>query len=113
MKKTSIVVNSARKLVNMSVAGKMTMEDANLFLQDYKTKIDPIAGQQYDLVVDCTDMAVLTQDMVDNLTGVMKMYKETGFNQITYQIKENVVLKMQLNRIAKNAGLTNSQVVEV
>lgn len=97
----------------MTVAGKMTIEDAELFLQDYKMKIDPIAGQQYDLVVDCTDMEVLTPEMTENLTGVMKMYKSTGFNTITYQIKESPVLKMQLRRIANNAGLTNSEVTEV
>lgn len=113
MKKTSISVDSIKKLVNMTVAGKMTMEDAELFLQDYKRKIDPIPGHQYDLIVDCTDMEVLTPEMLENLTGVMKMYKSTGFNTITYNIKENPVLKMQLKRMAKNSGLTNSKVVEI
>ncbi|WP_033445632.1 hypothetical protein [Ornithinibacillus scapharcae] len=69
------------------------MEDAELFLQDYKMKIDPIAGQLYDLVVDCTDMDVLTPEMTKNLTGVMKVYKSTGFNTITYQINESSALR--------------------
>ncbi len=113
MKKTAIQVNSAEKMVSMKVTGSMTMEDAELFIQEYKAKVEPIGGQQYDLIVDCTEMNLLTQDMSDNLTGVMEMYKATGFNKITYNIKENTVLKMQLNRIARNAGLTNSEVAEV
>lgn len=113
MKKTSILVNSAEKTVHMKVAGAMTMEDAQLFLQEYEVKVEPIGGQQYDLIVDCTEMSLLSQEMAENLTGVMKMYKATGFNKISYNIKENNVLKMQLNRIARTAGLTNAEVAEV
>ena len=39
MSKTTISVDSVNKVVNMTVAGQMTMEDANLFLEDYKNKI--------------------------------------------------------------------------
>lgn len=113
MKKTSIEVNRAAKVVNMSVAGQMTMADAELFINDYKTKIGPLNGPDYVLIVDCTDMKVLTPEMAENLTGVMKMYKETGFKKVTYQIANNKILKMQLSRLARNAGLTQSEVVEV
>ena len=112
MSKTTISVDSVNKVVNMTVAGQMTMEDANLFLEDYKNKITPLDGEKYALVVDCTEMNILTQDMTDSLTGGMQLYKETGFYKVTYTIKGNAVLKMQLSRIAKNAGLTNYEVVD-
>lgn len=112
MTKTTISVDSVNKIVHMTVAGQMTMEDANLFLEDYKTKITPLDGKQYALVVDCTEMKVLTPDMTDSLTGGMQLYKETGFYKVTYTVKGNAILKMQLSRIAKNAGLTNYEVVD-
>lgn len=89
----------------MSVAGQMTMEDAEVFIKEYNAKIKPLNGADYDLYVDCTDMKLLNQDMSKDLTEVMKMYKETGFKTITFTIKQNVTLKMQLSRIAKSAGI--------
>ncbi|WP_010098040.1 hypothetical protein [Ornithinibacillus scapharcae] len=112
MKKTTISVNSAKKIVNMTVAGQMTMADAELFVSDYQSKIGPINGSEYELFVDCTDMKVLTQEMSQNLTEVMKMYKETGFKKIIYTIKGNSILKMQLSRIARSIDLTQAEVVE-
>ncbi|ASV68686.1 hypothetical protein MKX67_17400 [Cytobacillus sp. FSL W7-1323] len=112
MKKATIHVNEASKIVNMSVAGQMTMEDAKLFVEEYVAKIGPINGPDYDLFVDCTEMKLLSQELSDNLTEVMKMYKETGFKKVIYTIKENVVLKMQLARVARNAGLLQASVEE-
>lgn len=112
MKKATIHVNEASKIVNMSVAGQMTMEDAKHFVEEYVAKIGPINGPDYDLFVDCTEMKLLSQELSDNLTEVMKMYKETGFKKVIYTIKENVVLKMQLARVARNAGLLQASVEE-
>lgn len=113
MTKTSIVVNQGKRLVNMTVAGQMTIEDAQKFIDDYKSKIGPLNGPDYALEVDCTEMKVLTPEMSENLTGVMKMYKETGFNKIKFTINNNKILKMQLSRISRNAGLIQSEVVEI
>ncbi|SES17860.1 hypothetical protein SAMN04487944_1226 [Gracilibacillus ureilyticus] len=105
MSKTTILVDPSKKVVNMAVAGKMTMEDAELFVKEYNAKIGPINGEEFELMVDCTEMKVLTPEMGANLEEVMKMYKNTGFKKITYMIKENNILKMQLTRISRNAGL--------
>lgn len=113
MTKTSIVVNQGKRLVNMTVAGQMTMEDAQKFINEYKSKIGPLNGPDYVLEVDCTEMKILTPEMSEDLLGVMKMYKETGFNKIKYTIKNNQILKMQLSRISRNAGLAQSEVVEI
>ncbi|MFS0752460.1 hypothetical protein [Oceanobacillus sp. 1P07AA] len=112
MSKTNIVVNTDGKIVNMAVAGQMTMEDSKKFVDDYHNKISPLNGAEYDLIVDCTDMRVLTKDMTDNLVEVMKMYKETGFKHITYTVSDNITLKMQLSRLTGNAGLKDITKVE-
>lgn len=51
--------------------------------------------------------------MAEELTGVMGLYKSTGFNKVIFQIKDSSVLKMQLSRIARTAGLTNATVVDL
>lgn len=113
MKKTGVQVNAVKKVVDISVTGKMTMEDSAAFVAEYNSKTSVIKAAEFELNVDCTDMQVLTADMYEDLTAVMKLYKSTGFKQVKFQIKSNQILKMQLSRIARNAGLTQSSVVDV
>ena len=113
MKKTGIQVNVARKVMNISVEGKMTKADAQLFLDDYTAKTQAIKADEFELVVDCSAMQLLTQEMYEDLTHVMGLYKSTGFKHVTFQIKSNNILKMQLGRIARNGGLTNASFVDI
>ena len=110
MNKTGIQVNTVRKVVNIFVNGKMTMEDANAFVADYNTKMRAITPNAFDLEVDCTQMQLLNADMTANLTEVMKMYKTTGFKHVKFTVANNITLKMQLSRLAKTAGLSNATV---
>lgn len=100
---TNINVNNIKKVVNISVAGRVSMEEAQAFINDYQVKINAINASQYTLEVDCSDMQVLTPDMTDNLTSVMQMYKASGFKKVIYQVKSNVLLKMQLSRLIRNS----------
>lgn len=102
-----------RKVVDISVNGKMTMEDANAFVADYNSKMKAITPSAFDLEVDCTQMQLLNADMTANLTEVMKMYKTTGFKQVKFTVENNLTLKMQLSRLAKAAGLTNATVESI
>ncbi|MEE1129997.1 MAG: hypothetical protein UHX00_00035, partial [Caryophanon sp.] len=98
MKKTSIVVNTTKKQIHMSVSGRMTAEDAALFVTEYKEKIGAIRGADYDLYVDCTTMQVLTPELTKSLEQVLLMYKQTGFKNIMIKTA-NSTLKLQLNRL--------------
>ena len=91
----------------------MTNEDSNLFVAEYNSKTSAIQAAEYTLEVDCVDMPVVTADMADELTEVMKLYKSTGFNQVIFQTKGSNTLKLQLNRLSRNAGLTNVSVVNI
>ena len=112
MQKTGIQVNVAKKVMNISVNGRMGKEDAKVFLDDYLAKTKAINAGEYTLEVDCTEMQVLTQDMYDELVHVMSLYKSSGFKHITFIVKSNQVLKMQLSRLGRNAGLTNASYVD-
>lgn len=112
MATATIRVNAVKKAVSMTVAGKMTMNEAELFIKEYQTKIGPLNGPDFELEADATEMQLLTPEMAENLTEVMKMYKQTGFKKITATITKNPMLKMQLSRIARNAGLTQFTIIE-
>lgn len=109
-----IQINNLNKVVTFAVAEKITMEEAKLFVSEYKVKMKTINAAEYTLEADCTSMRVLDQDNAANLTDVMKMYKETGFKKIILKISNNNILKMQLSRVARNAGLSDiATIVEV
>lgn len=113
MKKANILLNTVKKTVSIQVKGRMTKEDSALFIEEYNKKINSINPAEYTLEVDCVEMPVVTPEMAEELTGVMGLYKSTGFNKVIFQIKDSSVLKMQLSRIARNAGLTNAAVVDL
>ena len=109
-----IQINKIKKVVAFSVAEKVTMEEAKLFISEYNAKMKTINAAEYTLEVDCTSMNVLDQNMAANLTDVMKMYKETGFIKVIFKINTSPILKMQLARVARNAGLSEkASIVEV
>jgi hypothetical protein len=41
------------------------------------------------------------------------MYRESDFSKVSFKIKKNPILKMQLSRIARNTQLKNFEIVEV
>lgn len=113
MKRATIEVNTIRKVVNVCVEGRMTLEDSKLFVSEYNTKMNTINTSEYTLEVDCVNMPVVTPEMAEELTGVMGLYNSTGFNKVIFQVKSNNILKMQLSRLARKAGLTNASVVDI
>jgi hypothetical protein len=114
MKKTGIQVNAIRKIMSISVTGRMGQDDAKVFLEQYNASTNSINAKDYTLEIDCTEMQLLTKDMYDELAHVMGLYKSTGFKHVEFAFKSsNQILKMQLGRLAKGAGLTNISFKEV
>lgn len=108
----SININPTAKVVDMIIVGTFTPQQVEEFVKDYQQKISNIDAKLFDLKVDCTDMDVITQDMIPKLENSFRMYKSTGFKKVIFTIKKNPIIKMQLNRVARNTGLTNVEVVE-
>jgi len=50
--------------------------------------------------------------MVPELESCYRLYKESGFQRVIFEIKKSPVLKMQLSRLARNTGLTDVEVIE-
>lgn len=108
----SITSNQATKKVELFVSGKADPEAVQGFFDEYTKVVNSIQPSEYELVINCKEMQVETPDMLEKLSASFDMYGKTGFKQITFEVS-SAILKMQINRIARNIGLTNAHVVEV
>lgn len=110
--KYQIKVNNENNEVELNIEGNAEQEELQEFLKDYNDTISKIKPETMELIVDCTKMQVLTSDMVPALESCFELYKTSGFKQVVFTIQSNAVLKMQLSRLARNSGLTNTVVRE-
>ncbi|MBP2242464.1 hypothetical protein J2Z40_003038 [Cytobacillus eiseniae] len=109
----SIKVNHGAKSMDMVIVGTFTPEQVQEFVQDYTTKAKSVKAEEFVLNVDSTDMDVLTQEMIPSMENSIRLYQSSGFNKLNIKIKKSAILKMQLNRILKNANFTNAEIVEI
>ena len=114
MGKYTLQANRIQKVFHVSVEGSMSSEDGANFIKDYKQKIAGINPKEYVIELDCTKLNVTSADVVPMLENCYKLYIADGFTKVIFNIapKSNI-LKMQLNRVAKNTGLANYEIKEV
>lgn len=103
--------NIAAKNVRIFVGDKMTVTEAENFMRDFKQTVASIKASDFELIIDSVKMNVLTQELTDKLTQTMSIYKQAGFKKIIIEIQNNAVLKMQVSRVMRQAGLTDAEVV--
>lgn len=109
----AIKIDKANKFIDMEVRGTFTPQQAQDFHAEYQKKVKSIDANNFTLIVDCLDMKIITQDMIEKLQFSFEMYRDSGFKEVQFIIKKNITMKMQLNRVSRNAKLTNARVVEV
>jgi len=107
-----INVKNSQKVIEMAVRGAFTPEQAEQFHKDYEREVGSIKAVEFVLKVDSLDMTVITQDMIPKLQYSLEMYKKSGFKTIQVLINESKTIKMQISRVARNAGLTNIELIE-
>lgn len=109
-----IKVNNTEKNVNLHVSGTAKPEEVQGFMNEYNSTVNKIQVSEFDLIVNCQDMSVETQDKIDKLAEIFKMYQQSGFKNIIFEVKSsNTILKMQLKRIIRNSGVDNAELLEV
>ncbi|MDO7904972.1 hypothetical protein Q5741_00925 [Paenibacillus sp. JX-17] len=108
----SIEINRANKTMDMMVSGTFTPQDYDNFVKDYAAKTGSIDAKEYTLVVDCKTMNLLGPSDVEGLSASFVRYKESGFQKVVFIITQaQTLIKMQLGRVARGAGLSNVEVV--
>lgn len=108
----SIRTNQSTQKVEMKVNGTFTPQDYQNFARDYAKMAASIDAQAFTLIVDCRDMDLLGSEEVEKLKGSFLSYKETGFRRVLFTISPaQTIIKMQLARVARQAGLDNHEIV--
>lgn len=106
-----ITKNLVGKKVGITVGDQMTPAEAMKFEQEFKALLNSINASEFELEINGTNMNVLTPDMASRLQGVMGIYQQAGFKKVLIKTQNNPVLKMQINRVARQAGLTNMEII--
>lgn len=106
----SIKKNIVAKKIEIAVGDKMTVEEVERFQKEFIATVSSITPKEYTLAIDSTNMNVLTPELATRLEHTMVAYKQAGFKKIEVQLQNSPVLKMQVSRVARNAGLTNMEI---
>ena len=108
----SIQTNQAAKKVEMKISGTFTPQDYQNFVRDYAKMAASIDAGSFTLEVDCREMDLLATEEVEKLKGSFVSYKETGFHKTVFIISPSqTIIKMQLARVAREAGLANVEII--
>ena len=90
----------------------MGQDDAIRFINDYERSVKGLNASEFKIDLDCTKLNVSTPDVLPMLEQCYKMYQATGFEFVIFRIAKNMVLRMQLNRVARATGLSNYEIIE-
>jgi peptidyl-tRNA hydrolase len=92
--------------MDISCEGNFSPEDGKAYYNDFQKALAKVNPQQTHLRFDVTKLAVSEQKYSQPiLKSVMELYKTSGINKITVDTGSNVILKMQLSRLATEVGL--------
>lgn len=97
--------------LTVKLEGKFDQQLTAEFVKAFQTEVGKINAANTELVFLAENFQVLGADMHDTLAGCFKLYQTIGFKKISMNLGKNMVLKMQVNRIAIAAGLKNFEMV--
>ncbi|QWU14920.1 hypothetical protein [Paenibacillus sophorae] len=113
MGKFILKTDSAKKVIDIELEGTFTEEDGLKSIQAYKETISAITPADYQLQIDCRKLNVTAPEVVPLLEGCFIMFKSDGFVRVNLTLENNPVLKMQLSRLGRKAGLENLEIISV
>jgi hypothetical protein len=105
--------DTINKTINIELEGTFSEEDGLKSIQAYQQTVNPITPAEYDLKIDCRKLQVTEPDVVPLLGSCFVMFKNDGFVRVTLILENNPVLKMQLSRLGRKAGLGNIEIISV
>ncbi|MBW9172638.1 hypothetical protein K2F43_15645 [Clostridium estertheticum] len=115
-KKYELKLDKTKQILFAKAFGSFGPSDADDFVRDYTIILKPVNAKEYELQFDCKELKVSGKDtksgvdMTNMLKGCLEMYKKEGFKNIIFDCTKNIVLKMQLQRLCKEAGLSTATV---
>ncbi|WP_339319828.1 hypothetical protein [Paenibacillus sp. FSL R10-2734] len=103
--------DTTKKVINIELEGTFSEEDGLKSIQAYQQTINPINPVDYELQIDCRKLNVTAPDVVPLLEGCFVMFKNDGFVKVNLTLENNPILKMQLARLGRKAGLDNIEII--
>ncbi|WP_025689328.1 hypothetical protein [Paenibacillus zanthoxyli] len=113
MGKFILKTDAAKKVIEIELEGAFSEEDGLKSIQAYKETITGITPADYQLKIDCRKLNVTAPEVVPLLEGCFIMFKGDGFEKVNLTLENNPVLKMQLSRLGRKAGLENLEIISV
>ncbi|KOS67619.1 hypothetical protein AEA09_02980 [Lysinibacillus contaminans] len=110
--KYKMQLNQAASEMFVQIEGSFTEQQAKEFIADYNRNTSRIQPSNFTLRLDLKDLNLVTQELVPSLESCFLLYKQSNFNNIVLELNSNPILKMQMNRMARTAGLTNLSITQ-
>ena len=104
----NISVNRPEKRLDIVCTGIVGGNDVKDFVDSFNKAVSTITPADYILNFDTSNFSVISQDMIPGIQGCFEMYQKLHFKKIRIKLNQsNPILKMQIDRVAKIAGLDN------
>ncbi len=103
-------VTTGDKTVDVICDGVFTPSDAQAFVAEFQKQTASITPANCSLNLDASNLAVSPAEMHEILKGCLNMYKAMGFGKVTLNVGTNVIVKMQVQRLANEIGFNSFEV---
>lgn len=97
--------------LKITLAGKFTPEETAQFLKEFQAEVAKIQPANTELHFSAGDFQVLAAERQDSLKECFQLYHKIGFKKVVIDVGNNAILKMQVKRLAADAGVTNFEIV--
>ena len=111
MGKFILKTDTEKKVIHIELEGTFSEDDGLRSIQAYQQTVNPITPTDYELNIDCMKLNVTEPDVVPILESCFVMFKSDGFVKVRLLLENNPLLKMQLSRLGRKAGLDNLEIV--
>lgn len=98
-------VQTDKKVFYISFHGFFTLEKAEPFPEEFENTLRPIHPQEYSLVLDTADLAVLRPEILPLLEECYKLYMSKNFKKIIIVNSANVAGRSQIKRVGAAVNL--------
>lgn len=109
----AINLDKAKKEIGLKINGSFTPDKVDQFIKDYNSNVNSINASEYILKLDVKDLELVSPEMVPLLEDCYALYRDSKFKKVVFEISNNIIVKMQLSRLARKVGLTNTEFVQI
>lgn len=107
----NLKTDTANKIINIELEGTFSEEEGLQSILAYQQTINPITPADYELQIDGRKLNVAAPDVVPLLESCFVMFQKDGFVKVNLTLMNNPILKMQLARLGRRAGLDNLKII--